>query len=444
MSGALVQLSNPGKQNMFFTGEPDITYFKMNYSKHTNFAKESIRLDWTTDIRFNTQASIIIPRLGDLLSNVWLEIKMTKLPTMYPVWKGLYYPAEHLIKDVSLTIGGQLIDRHTSDWFRVYHDAIQPLAKKYHYQKIANWDAGTITSDNAFTETLYFPILFYFTRSPGLALPLISLYNTEVKLTFTFRDAATIGVDPTDFEIDVYADYIYLDSDERKRFLERDHEYVFEFVQTHTKFLQDSELPSESQMSTFTAQLPFRNPTKAIFWMLKDVSPPSTTQTFHGRYFGDGANTYLGFQPSQYSDSSLGLLQAISEKLAPIYDVRLTLDGIDRFSKRKGTYFNKVESYVSDFETSPLPGMYMFSFCLNPYALQPSGFCNFSIIDDIRLIIKLKKSVMGKLNSSDFVFSNAEQNARNILNLQELVVFGWSLDRMVIRNGMVFLGFQDV
>lgn len=440
-NGALMQLSSAGQQNLYFTGEPDITFFKTKYNRHTNFAKESIRLDWSTDVRFNSQASIVIPRLGDLLTNVWLEVTITKLPTIYPVMKGLYFPVEHLIKNVTLSIGGMMIDRHTSDWFRVYHDAIQPLVKKYHYQEISNWDSGTITSDNSFTETLYFPLVFYFTRSPGLALPLISLYNTEVKLTFTLRDAASVGIVDDSLSIEVFADYVYLDNDERKRFLDREHEYLYEFVQTYSKLLEGSELPSESQMSTVTAKLPFRNPTKAIFWMLKDISPASATQTFHGRYFGDGNNTYLGFQPNQFSDSSLGYVQAISEKLAPIYDVRLLLQGVDRFSKRKGTYFNKCEPFVSDFESSPLPGMYMYSFCWNPFNLQPSGMVNFSLHDDIKLVLTLKKSVPGKLNSLDFVYDNAEKNARNITNLQELVCFAWGFERMVIKNGICSIGW---
>ena len=451
-SGSLLQISSNhnvsgesiiARQNAFFHLNPDQTFWKAKYSRQTNYAKDQIQLDFTVPPKFNSQCSIIVPRLGDLLSNIWLQVTLTKSPTVYPSMKGLYFPVEALIKDVTLSIGGLMIDRHTSDYFRIHHETMDPLSKKYHYNRVSNFDCGTITTDNAFTETLYFPLIFFFSKLPGLALPLISLYYSEVKLTFTLNDAETVGVMEDFFDMAVFADYVYLDTEERKKFLDRNHEYLIEQTQSYTKLLEGSELPSTTGQSVVTANLPFRNPTKCLFWVLKDISPTSTNMTYHGRYVGDGessgGDTYLCLQPSGFSDSQLGLVDYISEKLAPIYSVRLLVNGTDRFSKRRGTYFNKGEPYISDFQGSPMPGIYYYSFCLNPGEQQPSGSMNFSAMDDVKLILTLKKSVGGPLSSSNFTFTNAETNALNITKLQELKVFALSYNILRISQGFASL-----
>ena len=239
MGGGLMDLVAYGAQDIYLTGNPQITFFKVVYRRHTNFSMETIQQtiqgSGTLENTSETSATVNISRNGDLLSDVYIST-----PTAGT-------EGDKIVKVVDLEIGGQLIDRQTSEWMQIWNELSLPEEKqegfahmtKSHYE---NHDGLAIV-----------PLQFWFCRNPGLALPLIALQYHEVKLKFTFNDGETVGADSV---LSVWSDYIYLDTDERRRFAQVSHEYLIEQVQM-----------IEGNSGTATSfKLNFNHPVKEIIW----------------------------------------------------------------------------------------------------------------------------------------------------------------------------------
>ena len=193
------------------------------------------------------------------------------------------------------------------------------------------------TNDKA-ARTLYIPLQFWFCRNPGLALPLIALQYHEVKINVEFGSASDVAVGtPKMKTADLYVDYIYLDTDERRRFAQVTHEYLIEQLQ----FTGDEAMSSKVKLN-------FNHPVKELIWA----------------EYASGALT-----SSSYNN---GFLQ---------------LNGHDRSSSRPKTYYQLVQPYQHH-ERVPTDGMInVYSFALKPEEHQPSGTCNMSRIDNATLVL---------------------------------------------------------
>ncbi len=276
-----MQLVAYGAQDIYLTGNPQITFFKVVYRRHTNFSMESIQqtLNGGVGIGGSTVTSTI-SRNGDLVSNLWLEVKLSATGILiddnsdivpsYVNWTN--NTGHAFLKECEVEIGGQRIDRHYSQWLDVCneltdHDeeewiGLNKHAAKRAYLRSYSNPAGLPTAppDNL---QLYIPLKFWFCRNPGLALPLIALQYHEVKVKLTTR--SVVSLINTNAKLDVpsaagkptvnlYADYIYLDTDERRRFAQVSHEYLIEQVQKES-----------SSMST-SQKLNFNHPVKELIW----------------------------------------------------------------------------------------------------------------------------------------------------------------------------------
>ena len=300
-----MQLVAYGAQDVYLTGDPQITYFRVVYRRHTNFSMECIEQTFNGTISAGSTASATISRNGDLIGAMHIEYKQandggdsggTDNNDKYA----------NVIEEVTVEIGGQKIDKHYGKWLDIWADLTDGTAKK---------KADLMKNGQAFV-----PLQFWFNRNAGLALPLIALQYHEVKVIFkwgTEMSTAKIA-DPT-----LWVDYIYLDTEERKRFAQMSHEYLIDQLQRNVK---------DNDKKT---RLNFNHPVKEIVW---DTS--------------DAANA------------------------------KLTLNGHDRFATRESDYFTKVQRYYhhTDMVTSPTINVY--SFALRPEEHQPSGTCNFSRIDN--------------------------------------------------------------
>lgn len=163
-----MQLVAYGAQDIYLTGSPQITFFKTIYRRHTNFAIESIEQTFNGTVGWGKKVSTTISRNGDLITDVVLEITLKK-----DVTKGAaFYPAEALIQDIELEIGGQRIDKHYADWFRVYDSLFRKADERLQYRRMTDFVDGEADST---VKRFYLPLIFFFNRSPGMALPLIAL-----------------------------------------------------------------------------------------------------------------------------------------------------------------------------------------------------------------------------------------------------------------------------
>ena len=343
MGGGLMQLVAMGAQDVYLTGNPQITFFKVVYRRHTNFSKECIAQTFNGSVDFGSSVTCTLSRNGDLVQEIYLKATLTCSTSDNGTWTA--NDVTNLVKTVEVEIGGQKIDKHYSQWLDIYNELFET---SHDYRNVMNSVAAT--ADDA-SATCYIPLRFWFNRNPGLALPLIALQYHEVKINMTLAAETDMqflatggGATATGSAVsaELLVNYLYLDTDERRRFAQVSHEYLIEQVQ-HT-----------GEETTPSVDMNFNHPVKALFW----------------------------------SATTWG-------------DVKLQLNGHDRAAEQPHDYYHLVQPYESGLGHSGKSlqtnrswdyvaaggkvGMY--SFCLKPAEHQPSGTCNFSRIDNARLNI---------------------------------------------------------
>jgi hypothetical protein len=236
MGGGLMQLVAYGAQDIYLTGNPQITFFKVVYRRHTNFSIECISQTFNGSQTIGSSSSIgtaTISRNGDLLHKMYVRCDQDTTTGI---------SGDNLITDVTLEIGGQLIDKHTKEWLQVWAELTTPESKAAGYKYLTGGFSNQLVSAGGTSQqSIMVPLQFWFCRNPGLALPLIALQYHEVKIKFTWAtsvaDATGAGrshaaATPT---MELWTDYIYLDTDERRRFAQVSHEYLIEQLQTTTE-----------------------------------------------------------------------------------------------------------------------------------------------------------------------------------------------------------------
>ena len=199
MGGGLLQLVGYGAQDIYLTGSPQITFFKVIYCRYTNFACESIKQTINGSVDFGNSVSATISRNGDLIHKMHLEVNLPALNQTqgsgtYQGWcNGV---GNALLKTVELEIGGQRIDKHYAEWLDIWGELTTPASKRDCYKSmVGNYDSEKSLESNADSTTqLHVPLQFWFNRNPGLALPLIALQYHEVKVNIEFRAAAGLTV----------------------------------------------------------------------------------------------------------------------------------------------------------------------------------------------------------------------------------------------------------
>ena len=367
-----MQLVAYGAQDIYLTGNPQITFFKVVYRRHTNFSMEAILQTFNGTVATGgSNVTSTISRNGDLVSKLWLEVDLTVAAATGASYSALTNNTGHaFVKECEIEIGGQRIDRHYSQWLDIWneltdHDEQEWVGLNKHGGKDAYLKRTTLGTD---VHRLYVPLQFWFCRNPGLALPLIALQYHEVKLKLTTRNALALvntdgtAVSPTAVTCNLWADYIYLDTDERRRFAQVSHEYLIEQLQQDTGAM------------TASKKLNFNHPVKELIWVNKDSvaksqGTTSITTNTAGAVLASGTTTY-----------------------------QLKLNGHDRFAARDFRYFTRTQVWEHhsgagglDSGTAAGAGKFddsigVYSFALKPEEHQPSGTCNFSRIDNAQLV----------------------------------------------------------
>ena len=374
MGGGLMQLVAYGAQDIYLTGNPQITFFKVVYRRHTNFSMEAIEQTINGTVSFGNSVSSTISRNGDLVSRMWVELDMTpSAVSALTIALGTAGQKANLgytaLKEVELEIGGQRIDKQTSQWMSVYDELTNSqyqtmmIPSDTHAAGDFN-EAGLRYIPNAYQTmiggyvhmtasalTFNVPLHFWFCRNPGLALPLIALQYHEVKVKITLASTAFNGQTPTSPALKLWSDYIYLDTDERRRFAQVSHEYLIEQVQVN------SEAGPNATEKNFT--LTFNHPVKELIWCAAASTTPTEFLNMH----------VIGTVATNVNSGS----------------AKLVLNGHDRFASRDMQYFTRVQPFQHHTNVPPCGRIGVYSFALKPEEHQPSGTCNFSRIDNAEL-----------------------------------------------------------
>jgi hypothetical protein len=363
MGGGLMQLVAYGAQDIYLTGNPQITFFKVVYRRHTNFALEAIENVFNGTAGFGRRVTCQISRNGDLIHRVYLVADLPALDA--GVWVSKVGLA--LVKNVEIEIGGQRVDKHYAHWMYIWNELSLPVGKKDGFNQMVGV-AGTAA------DKVYVPLEFWFCRNVGLALPLIALQYHEVKINIDFEAKSALlgasGATTGDITAaSLWVDYIYLDTDERRRFAQLSHEYLIEQLQ----FTGDEVIAG----TTARVKLNFNHPVKELVWVCPVDSIAATNNAW---------TNFLGA-----SDAN------------PMTEANIQLNGQDRFAVRPAEYFQLVQPFQhhENIPTKPgdgakLSGINVYSFALKPEEHQPSGSLNFSRIDTAYLNMKMSSSAASK------------------------------------------------
>ena len=408
MAGGLMQLVAYGAQDVYLTGAPKVTFFQAVYKKHTNFAMENIEQTVNGTASDGGRLSVTIARNGDLVGEMYLEldVKLNLNTESDNAAADTCWVAERAVADIELTIGGQRIDKHYQRWWRMYSELYLDDAKK------AEWGKMTSTSVTSGTKgKVFLPLIFFFNRNPGLFLPLIALQYHEVRLDIDLGDKYSDYFQTSAPK--VWANYVYLDTEERRRFAQKGHEYLIEQVQ-HTG------TDSVDVGSTKQVRLSYNHPVKELVWCYSNLAtvgltnglwnftgpdPSKLIVTANPELDNDAtSNAAAQFLPHhlgcphlavggvsganawrEEGDATVGL----TTQVGPLSTFKLVLNGQDRFKEQSGKYFNQVQPYNCH-SGNPYPGIYCYSFGLKPEEHQPTGTCNFSRIDNAQVAVTTK------------------------------------------------------
>ena len=265
MGGGIMQLTATGIHDNYITGNPQITFFKSVYRRHTNFAIESIQQIIDGDLgteSINTNSTVKLSKSADLLNNIYIVCPQKD--------KGIN--STEVVSSVDLVIGGSLIDRHTNEWMKVWDELTIDKNKKDGYKYMTggyNKDSNKTINNQS---SVIIPLNFWFCRHIGLSLPLISIQYHDIILKIEWGINSDINRDTTDTSTtlcEVWTDNIFLDSEERKRFGENDHEYLIEQLQIiDTKNISPS---SKFKLNSFN------HPIKEIIWTEDGNKPYNVT-----------------------------------------------------------------------------------------------------------------------------------------------------------------------
>jgi len=567
MGGGAIQLAAYGAQDVHLTGNPQITFFKMVYRRHTNFATEVVEHSFNTTPAFGGKFTCTVPRKGDLLGRTYLKMILPAIPSCsggsVPTNKEINSMAywiprlgHSIINKVSVDIGGHQIDEQSGSFINVYdeltrsaemgpvdkgryddmignidgkttHITRSPLTKLNYPTDLSNGDGslytgvpmttfidgynkdlkivsssvqyianlttgfytglnlasgiedqinsisglsgfsstfykgnntisikssgsfsvlgnstanltlgitgdltGTVVSSrreinlfpllsckDAFptirddlgsgnnvveSRTVYVPLQFWFCKNYGVALPLISLSEHEVRIHVELRSLTDLfygwdgGVNGSAIgtlqDCVLCTEYVYLDTDERRRFAQAKHEYLIEQVQSSSHRVTGSSMNIELNLS---------HPVKELVWTVQDdrwvakTSATGTAAADRGKRYDKEFHEYEMFNSTNIqSDWTASKIRNGN----PVSKAQLFLDGQDRFSEMPGEYFNMVAPYSYHTNIPKSNGINVYSFALKPEEHQPSGSCNFSKVDNAVLKLSLNTSSSGTVN----------------------------------------------
>jgi len=387
LGGGLLQIVTTGRQDIYLSGNPQTTFFKQVYRRYTNFSVESCRIDFEGAADFGKVIAANIPRKGDLLNTLVIEVSLPMLPQSSSTeidtsWvNGIGHA---MLEYVSLEIGGKEIDRQYGEFLHIMSELQVDASKRVGYDNMIGFQESYRQDSQPGPLKLYIPLRFWFCNNVGLSLPLIALQAHPVRIIIKlrplsmlfYRDSLALSTEqplarsgqlPTQLTSFVmWGDYIHLDTDERRRFVSSKHEYLIEQVQ------QQSETAVGWGSSNVNIQLDFNNPIKEIIWVIRQDRMLNTNEMFN------------------YSNRMLVERNVVLDD--QISDCVIKLDGYDRFETRDASYFRLVQPWQRH-TCIPRDYIYLYSFSLAPEASQPMGSLNASRLDTIILSCTMNPNI---------------------------------------------------
>jgi hypothetical protein len=370
--GPVLQLAAYGAQDLYLTGNPQITNFKAVIKRHTNFAIETVEQFFVGQPEFGRKVYCPLQRVGDLINQIFLRVELPALLNnpgqdgLYASWVNAIGYA--MLNCVEIQIGQQIIDRQYGQWMFIWNELVTDESKRDGLDDmVGRHEFFTVTSQNGPLK-LYVPLLFWFCHDTGSSLPLIALQHQEVRIWVDMRQFDLLWVSndreaaapligkkqPT--QVSLLVDYIFLDAEERRFFAQSKHMYLIQQLQ-----VTDSSIDISKQVNVI--DLPFNHPVKELFWVIQGNNVKQ-------------AHEWFNFSGQIVDDEML----RVSSPRDPMTKAVIRFEGIERFDEREAEYFRIVQPYQRH-TAVPRAFIYIYSFALRPELLQPTGAANFSRID---------------------------------------------------------------
>uniref|UniRef100_A0A6C0B5Q5 Major capsid protein N-terminal domain-containing protein n=1 Tax=viral metagenome TaxID=1070528 RepID=A0A6C0B5Q5_9ZZZZ len=486
MGYGYLALAVKSEHDNYLVGNPQFTYFKAVYKRHTNFSSDfqEITFAHNTEDCWGKKIYLKVPKNGDLIHRCYLTIDVDITGSGperefgglkdwdLATWGGgsgtySYAPfAYNFIEYIDLYIGDQLIDRHYGEWLHICHDLFENSQKSLALAKMV--ELNTSTNDSA--KRLYIPLKFWFNNDVGMSLPLLALQYSDVKFEIKFNKKTEVSKFSsgqamesaiTIKEVKILVENIYLDQDERRAFSSSKHEYLITQVQSSLNNTisnldnlwgnTDAAATTKFQALRHKIDLRFTHPVKELFWTIQDktgikiphINAAATAVAQTESFTNTGC-----FKYNYWNNYRIGQDQ--------MNNCTLVLNNKELMDELPATFFRDVQQYqyhgsygiehISVFprtRLNPLPnyqdyskgsGVYSYSFSLYPENTQPSGSLNFSRLQGAQLKFGLNK---GK--------EWAETTAGDVTPVQNKVVTIYAVNYNVLRimSGLAGLVFTN-
>lgn len=462
MSGGLFQLAVYGVEDLILTHEPEVTFFKNMFKRYSNFLKESIVQNFIGTVDFGRRVSVVISRHGDLMSNVYVKVILPTIEydkTNKYIYSWVKNIGFKIIKTVEIEIGGQIIDKHYSDWLYIWSELTCPIDKRDGLNQMignvpANYDFNKHYNSDIGSYTCYIPLYFWFCKSSNSALPIIALKNHEIKINIEFEELKNCLLQANISDIitntSVYTtetnniitgvpvgnkiieklqsnlevDFIFLDKDERTMFINNTHEYYIEQLQYNNENMFLGDLSS--------IHLELNHPVKEIIWAFQYEKNINMKNFFNYKNITEykkitktNVNNIINYEFEYLTNKSL--------TKNPVNKINLMLNGINRFQEQTGSYSNLIQQY--NYHTNiTLNGINSFSFALYPENIDPSGTCNFSMIDETILENTLNSYYYNDSNGNNDIIESGYGN---------IIIASINYNILKIKSGMGGILFSN-
>ena len=417
------QLTVTNEEDKYLVGNPEFTYFKTLYRRHTNFALENVLLNFSGETYMNNNYGkkiyVNVPKNGDLIHRMYLVIDTNYGGNIEELKEEIGVSAFSLIEYIEISIGDQVIDKHTGDWLHIYHELFIDYSKNSLLCDMINIHKTTTTENETKNDKdglLYIPLIFWFNRNPGLALPLLALNNNDIKINVKFASKNKIENFITEKSksfiinnVKLLTEYIHLDREEKQLFASSTHNYLIEQIQysdlNNVPLKQEITENIEYEKYVHKFNVPFRHPIKELFWCIQDNNLLTLDNEEEKRSVGNNLFNYW-------------LNLDSSKRQHQIIEGHITINGKELFEPKSSNYLMSVMKYQyhsgysysdldveNDLETKMVKysngsGIYCYSFAVYPENHQPSGSLNFSALDRVELNLRIRRNISENKNIS--------------------------------------------
>jgi len=372
----------------------------MVHRRHTNFAVESQPMYFDGTPNFGQRITCLVPRRGDLLGRMFLDITLPVMTdTSGNVLSYTNSIGHALIQEISFEVGEQEIDRQTGEWMEIWTQFATPVSQRAALNEMLGrfepYNTVQITPGaNSGGISLLIPLQFYFCNNPGMYLPLLALQYSPIRINITLRPLSGLfwvpppqppqsqaywnpacSIQPNCATTQItnmmlWGEYVYLDVEERRRFVTESHEYLIEQVQ----YTPPYSVPAGQ--NTATVHVDFNHPLKEMMFVIQRDAMLNRNEWFNYSNLAIGETLPAFLNPYKNSNSAAGRIDMLSSAV-------LQVDGYDRFMARPPNYFRLQQPYDHHTTTPVNSYIYNYSFALRPEDAQPTGTLNASRIDSM-------------------------------------------------------------